>query len=90
MNLYCYKILQISLKKISIQSYYTLTQLMKNSVLNINKYVLKFTEYIIENYKDKINKANLIKNALNNIEKNKLLVKFNDMKLYNHQIKSYL
>ena len=57
----------------------------ENSVSNINKYVLKFTEYIIENYKDKISKVDLIKNALNNIEKNETVFKFNDMKLYHHQ-----
>ena len=67
------------------KSYYTLTQLLKNSVLNINKYVLKLTEYVIKTYKNKINKVNLIKNALNNIEKNPVVFKFNDMKLYDHQ-----
>ena len=72
-------------KKLCSQSYYTLTQLLKNSVSDINKYVLKFTEYIIENYKDKISKVDLIKNALNNIEKNETVFKFNDMKLYHHQ-----
>ena len=72
-------------KKLSSQRYYTLTQLLKNSVSDINKYVLKFTEYIIENYKDKINKVDLIKNALNNIEKNETVFKFNDMELYHHQ-----
>jgi len=72
-------------KKLCSQRYYTLTQLLKNSVLNINKYVLKFTEFIIENYKDKISKVDLIKNALNNIEKNGTVFKFNDMKLYPHQ-----
>tara|TARA_B100000900_G_scaffold241591_1_gene205477 strand:- start:23741 stop:26131 length:2391 start_codon:yes stop_codon:yes gene_type:complete len=72
-------------KKLCPRSYYTLTQLLKNSVSDINKYVLKFTEYIIENYKDKISKVDLIKNALNYIEKNETVFKFNDMKLYHHQ-----
>ena len=52
---------------------------MKNSVLNVNKYVLKFINYIIENYKDEINKRKLIKNALDNIEKNEVVFKFNDI-----------
>ena len=72
-------------KKLCPKSYYTLTQLLKNSVLNVNKYVLKFIKYIIENYKDVISKRKLIKNALDNIEKNEVVFKFNDMKLYEHQ-----
>ena len=72
------------------QSYYTLTQLLKNSVLNINIYVKEFIEYIIDSYKTRINKVNLIKNAQEYIEKNKQVFQFSDMKLYDHQKKLFI
>ena len=69
--------------------YYTLTQLLKNNVRNINIFVLKFTEYIIETYKTQINKVNLIKHSCEYIEKNEDVFKYGDIKLYEHQSKLF-
>jgi len=65
--------------------YYTLTQLIKNNVTHINSFVLNFVKFVIEHYKLKINKVNLVKNAYEYIEKNTEVFKFTDMKLYEHQ-----
>ncbi len=72
-------------KKLCPLRYYTLTQLLKNNVKNINIFVLKFTKYIIETYKTQINKVNLIKHSCEYIEKNEDVFKYSDMKLYEHQ-----
>ena len=76
-------------KKFCTLRYYTLTQLLKNNVKNINIFVLKFTEFIIENYKSKIDKKSLIKNCSEYIEKNEDVFKYSDMKLYEHQSKLF-
>ena len=47
-------------KKLCPMRYYTLTQLIGNNVSYINHYVLQFIDWIIEEYKDKISKINLI------------------------------
>tara|TARA_B100001093_G_scaffold293010_2_gene279625 strand:- start:3755 stop:6133 length:2379 start_codon:yes stop_codon:yes gene_type:complete len=72
-------------KKLCPMRYYTLTQLVRNNVSYINHYILQFVGWIIEEYKDKISKANLIKNAYEYIEKNTVVFKYTDLKLYEHQ-----
>ncbi len=72
-------------KKLCPKRYYTLTQLVRNNVRYINHYVLQFVDWIIEEYKDKIDKTALIANAYEYIEKNTEVFKYTDMKLYDHQ-----
>ena len=72
-------------KKLCPMRYYTLTQLVRNNVSYINHYILQFVDWIIEEYKYKISKTNLIKNAYEFIEKNTQVFKYNDLKLYDHQ-----
>ena len=72
-------------KKLCPMRYYTLTQLVRNNVSYINHYILQFVDWIIEEYKDKISKTNLIKNAYEYIEKNTVVFKYTDLKLYEHQ-----
>ena len=76
-------------KKLCPMRYYTLTQLMKNNVTYVNKFVLKFVNFILNDYKCKIDKVNLVKNAYIYIEKNTDVFRFNDMKLYSHQGKLF-
>ena len=76
-------------KKLCSKRYYTLTQLIKNNVTYINHYVLQFVHWIIETYKNKISKGDLIKNAYEYIEKNTEVFKYTDMKLYEHQAKLF-
>ena len=72
-------------KKYNSKNYYSLTQLMKNKIPYTNKYVLLLVNEVLINYKSKVSKKMLIKNALSHIEKNIDLFKFADMKLYSHQ-----
>ena len=76
-------------KKLCSKRYYTLTQLVKNNVSYINHYVLQFVDWIIEEYKDKIDKTALIVNAYEYIEKNTEVFKYTDMKLYDHQARLF-
>ena len=62
-----------------------MTQLTCNNVSYINHYVLQFIDWIIEEYKDKISKENLVKHAYEYIEKNTEVFKYTDLKLYEHQ-----
>ena len=68
-----------------VKSFYTLTQLIKNNVSNINIFVLNFIEYILTKYEPIIDKSKLIKNSLDIIEKNTEVFKFKDIELYSHQ-----
>jgi hypothetical protein len=65
--------------------YYTLTQLIQNNIYRTNKYVLKYIKDIIDKYKNNVSIKNLIKNAHNYIERNNIIIKYTDIKLYEHQ-----
>ena len=63
--------------------YYTIIQLLKNSIKHINKYVIQFIETFLAMFE--VNKGELIENASEYIEENEGLQKYNDMSLYQHQ-----
>ncbi len=66
-------------------SYYSICDILKNNIKYINCYVLNFINYCIKINKTKINKRKLIKNAYEYIEKNKIIFKYKDIELYQHQ-----
>lgn len=68
-----------------IYYYYIISQLIQNSINNINSYVESFINFILEKDKSKIKLSNIIKNSQEYIEKNKLLLKYSDIQLYSHQ-----
>ena len=65
--------------------YYTLIHLMKNSVTNLNTYVIKHIKFILKSYEKKVSISHFIKNAYKYIEQNPYLVQYADIQLYNHQ-----
>ena len=65
--------------------YYTLVHLMKNSVLNLNIYVIKHINFILESYRNKISIVHFVKNAYKYIEQNPYLIQYGDLQLYDHQ-----
>ena len=71
-------------KKEKIKHYYTLLQLLKNDIKNINTHILYFIKEIIKD-KSCIKMNLLIKNAYNYIERNSLLIKYCNVELYQHQ-----
>ena len=65
--------------------YYTLIHLMKNSVTNLNTYVIEHIKFILKSYEKKVSISHFIKNAYKYIEQNPYLVQYADIQLYNHQ-----
>ena len=66
-------------------NYYTLYQLSQTSVENINIHVTYIVTFLLNKYKHSINITNLIFNAVDIIEQNKILLKYKDIHLYEHQ-----
>jgi hypothetical protein len=65
--------------------YYTLKLMRNNEIDNLNKYVLHFVDYVIDDFEDKFKMKIFIKYASIFIEKNEYLFKYQDYCLYDHQ-----
>ena len=66
-------------------TFYSICDIMKNNIEYINYYIKDFYEFIVNKFKSKINKTKLVKMAYNYIEKNKIIFKYKDIELYQHQ-----
>jgi hypothetical protein len=65
--------------------YYTLYKLIGNNILNLNRHIKKLVKIIIDKFEEEIDKAIIIENAVDFIEKNSSLLKYGDLVLYEHQ-----
>ncbi len=65
--------------------YYTLYHLAQYNVICINKYVYEYCRHILDLFKDNIKNVDLILKSDQYIEKNKFLLKYADITLYEHQ-----
>jgi len=65
--------------------YFTLYKLKSMSIQMLNRHVMSFIEFILKKLEPEINMIDLIKNSVDFIEKNKLLLKYADLTLYEHQ-----
>jgi hypothetical protein len=68
-----------------IYYYFTLTKLIKNNIINVNTYVKDIINIFIENYECEVNLLYIIKHSDEFIEKNTNILKYADLKLYEHQ-----
>jgi len=68
-----------------IYHYYTLYNLLKNSVQKINRHIVLFCKTILDRFSSDIEMFELVENAVELIEKNNSLLKYQDMILYEHQ-----
>jgi len=68
---------------------YTLIQIKKTSIQNINKYVLHYIDAVIDFANTFTVPSEIITNAYNFIEQNKYLIKYSDNELYPHQKKLF-
>jgi hypothetical protein len=64
---------------------YTLIQLKKSSIHNINKYVTEFIDNVIELSSANTSISNIIQNSYEFIEKNNYLLAYEDLTLFSHQ-----
>ncbi len=65
--------------------YFTLNKLIKNNVQKVNKYIKDIINCFLNNYENDINLLYILENSQEYIEKNKNLLKYSDMQLYEHQ-----
>jgi hypothetical protein len=76
----------LSKKKAKYAFYlYTLIQLKKATIHNINKYVLEFINKVISEANSKTDLSTIIKEAYSFIEQNKHLLEYEDKVLFSHQ-----
>jgi len=68
---------------------YTIKQLLKTKIKNINKIVIDIILNLVNNLTQNINLKNLIKNSYTLIEQNPYLLEYQDIELYNHQKEIY-
>ena len=76
---------QQMLAKTSVKHFYTLTQLMKNTIYNLNTYVAEFINKIIEHIKGEFANEEVVNGAYDVIERNSMLLDYKDYTLYKHQ-----
>lgn len=74
-----------STKPNAILYYYTLTQLLKYGVSNVNTVVSSYLHQIITYYKKNMKKMDFIRHSYEYIERNPYLHRYRDIKLYEHQ-----
>ena len=85
-DLYTGLVKQLKKKKWNYAFYlYTIIQLRKAQITNINRYVLDLINYTIEYVNSLTQLSNIITNAYEFIEQNKYLLKYEDRTLFKHQ-----
>ena len=92
MNIYEYVLLDLAdkmLKNITTNKwylhYFTLYKLLSTNVLQMNRHVISFIQNLLNQYESQLIMLDVIKKSTELIEKNKLLLKYADMTLYEHQ-----
>ena len=65
--------------------YYTLYKLIRNNIVKLNRHVKELVGRILNIFETDIDKAIIIANGVEIIEKNESLLKYNDLTLYEHQ-----
>jgi hypothetical protein len=76
---------QQMLAKKSVKHFYTLTQLMKNAIYNLNTYIVEFVNKIMEHMGMEFENEQIINGAYDVIERNSVLLDYKDYTLYKHQ-----
>ena len=65
--------------------YFTLCKLIKYNIYKLNRFLKQVISQIISKYEEEIDLLYIISNSVEFIEKNKHLLKYSDMVLYEHQ-----
>jgi hypothetical protein len=65
--------------------YYTLFQLSRNNVSQLNRHVVDLVQHTLEKYRSRVNLLHMLQQAVEIIEKNSLLLKYKNLTLYDHQ-----
>jgi hypothetical protein len=65
--------------------YYTLYKLIRNNIIRINQHIIELTKRVLSVFEENIEKLKIIQNAVDFIERNENLLKYDDLTLYEHQ-----
>jgi len=76
---------KINNNKLFHYCYYTLYKLIRNNIVRLNRHIKNLTNIVLDKFADEIDKLIVIENAVDFIEKNESLLKYNDLVLYEHQ-----
>lgn len=68
-----------------IYYFYTLSQLIKNNVEKVNKFIKEIIQTFLKNYEKEVNLLYIVHNSSEIIEKNPNILKYSDLSLYDHQ-----
>ena len=79
-----YKFVKQNNRKFSFH-FYTLYKLIRNNIQKLNRHIVKLINDILKIFEDDINVETIVENAVDFIEKNSSLLKYDDMVLYEHQ-----
>ena len=71
--------------KNTVYYFYLLKQLLQNNIRHLNIFVEEFIVSILKEDESKINMRDIIINAKEYIEQNKVLIQYSDVHLYSHQ-----
>jgi hypothetical protein len=74
-----------NIKKMVTYHYYTLYKLLRNNIARLNRHLVTLANAILARFEEQINMNTIIENAVEFIEKNESLLKYEDMMLYEHQ-----
>ena len=69
--------------------YFTLYNFMKLNIVNINRHIVSIVENILSDFEEELTMNRVIERGVELIEKNTDLLKYADMKLYEHQRKVF-
>jgi hypothetical protein len=78
------KNIEINIKNAQFH-YFTLFKLIQNNIQQINRNILQLAHKVLEIFEETINMETIIENSVEFIEKNKCLLKYSDLTLYEHQ-----
>jgi len=65
--------------------YFTLYKLIRNNIVRLNRNIIELTNRVLNMFESNIEKNSIIQNAVDFIEKNENLLKYDDLTLYEHQ-----
>jgi hypothetical protein len=65
--------------------YFTLYKLIRNNIVKLNRHIKELVKRILSAFENDMNKATIIENGVEIIEKNENLLRYNDLTLYEHQ-----
>jgi len=68
-----------------IIDYFTLYKLTRVTISNVNRHIRQIVNNILSKFEDEIEMSTVVSNAVEFIEKNKLLLTYSDSVLYEHQ-----